>query len=591
MAGPNGFSLEISADINGFNSKLAEAKKQLDKLKKEAASVQVGGSSANGSGNASNTTAQRKVTAGLMTMSAAIDGATRSLMRFSAVAGSAGIKASAGSMQAATAAAGAKASAGNAAKTMSLAGFLPTAAILGTLGAAPLFKGLQEYGQREKLRVDLGTLLQSDERGADMAGRIQRYAAFTPYSQNNLAGTAKTLLQYGVNENDTEKYMKQLGDVAMGNGQAMNSLGLVLGQVKAAGALKGQDLMQFINAGWNPLETLSQMTGKSMGELKDMASEGAITFEHVAAALATATGEGGRFYQGAERGAKTLQGLTSTIADNIGTALNDIVASQEDNLKALADSWAKFDWSKVVRAGSDLFELTIKGFSQLSEIMQSVAEHEEVIKQIFSVMVSSAAAMAEMKVAESFQNFNQGLRDAAANIGEGTSKLEAFSKSAAGTQVALVGINWGMQQIIRFFMTLPDVFKSNKEAQEMQKKIKERSNVMSSLGGSYQRYKEGTISEETYKGVYQRAEGLAGPLTGTMYDIWSKPEAEAKKEAKGAQTNYYHIDNSKREVKQTNNIKVDESRFMKVVKDNLETLLTSHFRIDNDLTGMQANAG
>jgi phage-related protein len=79
----------------------------------------------------------------------------------------------------------------------------------------------------------------------------------------------------------------------------------------------GQDLLQMINQGFNPLTIISQKTGRSMKDLKKDMEDGKITVEMVKDAFKTATSEGGLFYKGMDRGAKTLSGTFSTLMDNI----------------------------------------------------------------------------------------------------------------------------------------------------------------------------------------------------------------------------------------------------------------------------------
>ena len=59
------------------------------------------------------------------------------------------------------------------------------------------------------------------------------------------------------------------------------------------------------------------MTGKTYAELQDMMSKGQITFDNVAAAMAHATGEGGKFHGMMERQSQTVGGKFSTVMDNI----------------------------------------------------------------------------------------------------------------------------------------------------------------------------------------------------------------------------------------------------------------------------------
>ena len=83
-----------------------------------------------------------------------------------------------------------------------------------------------------------------------------------------------------------------LGAVALGNKEKLSSLALVFGQVSSAGRLTGQDLLQFINVGFNPLNYIAKRTGESMEELRDRMSRGAIGVEEVEQAFIDATSNG-----------------------------------------------------------------------------------------------------------------------------------------------------------------------------------------------------------------------------------------------------------------------------------------------------------
>ena len=216
------------------------------------------------------------------------------------------------------------------------------------IGFETVKTGISAFSEREKLQTDIGTLLGDDAAGKQFSDYITQFAKATPYGISELSGLAKGLIQYNVSLEDTKMYMQQLGDIAMGDKQKMASLGVVLGQVASAGRLQGQDLMQFINAGFNPLTVLSEMTGKTMAQLRDDMSQGAISFEMVSAALKKATSEGGRFYKGMEKGSKTLSGLWSTAMDNIKQSLADAFEKNQDKLKDFARRIGELDLSKLV---------------------------------------------------------------------------------------------------------------------------------------------------------------------------------------------------------------------------------------------------
>jgi len=132
------------------------------------------------------------------------------------------------------------------------------------------------------------------------------------------------MLGFGVAQEKVMWSMKMLGDIALGNGDRLQSLSLAFAQVTATGKLTGQDLLQMVNAGFNPLESIAKKTGQTMTELKDQMSKGAISVQMVEEAMKDATSEGGRFFEGMDKASKTFSGVMSTLRDNVGITLASI---------------------------------------------------------------------------------------------------------------------------------------------------------------------------------------------------------------------------------------------------------------------------
>lgn len=162
--------------------------------------------------------------------------------------------------------------------------------------------------EAEKTAVSFNVLVGSEEKAAKMLGEINKYADNTLWDRNTTQEAAKTMLGFGVSTESVVGDLKMLGDVAMGDKNKLQQLALVFGQISAAGKLQGQDLLQLINAGYNPLLDISAMTGKSVAQLKEDMSKGLVTFDMVRAAFQRATGEGGKFANMTERIAQTSYG-------------------------------------------------------------------------------------------------------------------------------------------------------------------------------------------------------------------------------------------------------------------------------------------
>lgn len=174
--------------------------------------------------------------------------------------------------------------------------------------------------QAEQTSVAFKTLVGNETAAAKMLGDIYNFAAKTPFEPLDLENNAKMMLGFGVSTQKVVPYLKQLGDIAMGDKEKLGGLSLVFGQVASAGKMQGQDLMQFINAGFNPLKELQKMTGKTYAELQDMMSKGRIGFDAVAAAIAHATSEGGAFNGMSDKLSQTVSGKFSTMMGNIRQA-------------------------------------------------------------------------------------------------------------------------------------------------------------------------------------------------------------------------------------------------------------------------------
>lgn len=200
---------------------------------------------------------------------------------------------------------------------------------------------IKEAFKFEKATADFKTLLNSMDAAKEHIADLRRFASSTPLTFDDLAKASKLLLSFGANVQDVMPYLKTLGDISMGNAQKFQGLALVFAQVQSAGKLMGQDLLQMINQGFNPLTIIAQQTGKSVSELKDLMSEGAISFEMVAEAMRVATSEGGLFCGAMDEASQTGEGLMSTLqdkwADAVRTFGNAFTDSAKNGLQYLID--------------------------------------------------------------------------------------------------------------------------------------------------------------------------------------------------------------------------------------------------------------
>lgn len=158
---------------------------------------------------------------------------------------------------------------------------------------------------------------------------LKQFAVDSPLSMNGVANAAQTLLGFGIAAEKVMPTIKQIGDISMGNEDRFKSLSLAFAQMSATGKLMGQDLLQMINAGFNPLMTISEKTGKSIGDLKKEMENGSISSQMVADAFASATAEGGKFYGMTQKQAEGIKGLQAQLEGGLQDAYNKIGQSQD----------------------------------------------------------------------------------------------------------------------------------------------------------------------------------------------------------------------------------------------------------------------
>ena len=198
--------------------------------------------------------------------------------------------------------------------------------------------GLKELASRiisvraefESMETSLKVLLGgNEERLNNIMGQIKEYALASPLNTKDMVGAVQMMTSFGIEAEKSISYLKAIGDISMGDSGKFNSLALAFSQMSSAGKLMGQDLLQMINAGFSPLEEISRKTGKSIGELKNEMSKGAITSKMVQDAFISATSAGGKFFGMSSEGAKTLNGQISMLQESFDNMFNEIGSKGE----------------------------------------------------------------------------------------------------------------------------------------------------------------------------------------------------------------------------------------------------------------------
>lgn len=308
------------------------------------------------------------------------------------------------------------------------------------LGLAKM--GMQYNSQMENYQTNFAVLLGDEAKALDYVALMREKAAKTPFGMEDLASASQTMLSFGMSAEDSMKYMDMLGDISLGNKDKLGSLSLAFSQVSSAGKLTGQDLLQMINSGFNPLTAIAEKTGASIADLKAVMSgdktsdefvallaaaeqevetlgdnasdsakmlaqigrEGMISADMVAQAMEIETSAGGRFYQGMLKASETMSGMISTLKDDamnlVGNVFAPLSAAFAENVLPLASGYLTSLTEAFEQGGTSglIDELgTVLGdvLVRASEALPGVIDvSTNILSSVFSALTKNAPRMA-----------------------------------------------------------------------------------------------------------------------------------------------------------------------------------------------------
>lgn len=208
----------------------------------------------------------------------------------------------------------------------------------GVMGAIqPIF---EEGLSRDASVAGLSTLLGSKEDAKRYAKELRDEAMSQLYGAGNVTDAARTMMSFGIDSTKTKDMLKAISDIAGGNQQSFNSLVLAFSQATSLGKLQGQDKLQMIGAGFNPLtqiaKDLTELRGVevTVAEVDEMMSKGLISADMLADAFKNATAEGGTYFGATAEQMGGLNGMIKTIQ----SSTSDMFATLYEQLTPLAEA-------------------------------------------------------------------------------------------------------------------------------------------------------------------------------------------------------------------------------------------------------------
>lgn len=335
-------------------------------------------------------------------------------------------------------------------------------------------------------------ILAGKEYGRRLFNDIKDFAVKTPMQMNDLAKGAQMLLSFNIAAEEVMPTLRALGDISMGDAQRFNSLTLAFAQMSSTGKLMGQDLLQMINAGFNPLSVISEQTGKSIGTLKEEMAAGAISADMIKKAFMDATAEGGKFHGMLETQSKGIQGSISNLEGAVQDMFNKIGEQSQGIITGSIQAATEFvqNYEEVGRV--------------IAELIATVGVYKAALIALNAIKSVSASLTAGWTAAELVHYNALVLVEKAQKILNATILKNPYVLAAS----AVAGLAYGLYKLITY---QTDAEKAQERLNDATEEFEKTSNseiaVLNIMFSRLNKAKEGTNEYRAAKEAIQKKYG------------------------------------------------------------------------------------
>lgn len=194
-------------------------------------------------------------------------------------------------------------------------------AVLGGIGAGLAALGMASVkagASFQSTKTAFTNMLGSAEKAQDFLGKMQDFAAKTPFEFSQVSQAAQKFVAFGFSAEQVIPTLTAVGDAAAGVGlgaEGINRITLALGQMAAKSKVQAGEMMQLTETGIPAWKMLADQIGVSVPEAMSMVSKGAIDAATGITALVSGMEQsfGGMMDQQSE----TISGTWSTLMDGL----------------------------------------------------------------------------------------------------------------------------------------------------------------------------------------------------------------------------------------------------------------------------------
>ena len=385
----------------------------------------------------------------------------------------------------------------------------------------------------QALEVSFRTLLGSQQASAELMRQMKEFAAATPLQLGDLAKGAQTMLGFNVDADEIMPMLKAIGDISMGDAQKFQALTLAFSQMSSVGKLMGQDLLQMINAGFSPLAVMADKTGKSIGELKEEMSAGAISAEMVKQAFIDATSEGGKFHGMLEGQGDTVKGAIAQLSGAITDMFNGIGEQSEGIIKGSVKS---LQW-------------LIENYETLGKVLAGIIATYGTYKAVMMTVVALERLQVQLALAKM-----EGMTKQAALLDILKAKQLALNKAVMSVAnpyvllaMAIVGVTYGIYKLATAESEAEKAQRKHNEAIEQGKK--EIDDYKQAVGEYLEIVRDDTATQRQRYDAYEKLVRLMPQLKDKSVEEISQMDTKELDKLLNTNTDVIHLQQLKKEAK------------------------------------------
>lgn len=257
-----------------------------------------------------------------------------------------------------------------------------TAAALVGIGSAvsvvtTAFKG---FTNAEESTLTFQALLGvSAAKAKQFKGELKDFSDMTPFG-DGVGAAAKELLKFNFGQEQVIPTLRVLGDIAAGVNVPLEELAGLVAENGYRANITSKQLIGMSHMGIPIMQELTKTTGLSQAAITELAVAGELKFEHLMAAMKSATSTGGAFFGMLEARANTTKGLMARIVDQTGDVIGKLGSVLGNRISAMFGTrsamGAIFDWLQRVEEGvknmGPWFDNVILVFQTVGDVVESV---------------------------------------------------------------------------------------------------------------------------------------------------------------------------------------------------------------------------